>query len=205
MVWCEMECCMDAGHSFINGAQGHSGIMRHRTRQILMLLVMLLGLKVVDVRAGTTSADRVFDSVSVYAGQGANHNLRELPGKIITGRLDWDKSYFTALGFGKVRATMGQSFESFRSTPFASLPAWLRNGAGSTPWAAEQRRAWRSLHVANPRFANVVDGSEFRDWGRFVICSRYTELRRWAEGRPGEALPLVAFGLVRTGVAYARV
>lgn len=121
MVWCEMECCMDAGHSFINGAQGHSGIMRHRTRQILMLLVMLLGLKVVDVRADTTSADRVFDSVSVYAGQGANHNLRELPGKIITGRLDWDKSYFTALGFGKVRATMGQSFESFRSTPFASF------------------------------------------------------------------------------------
>jgi hypothetical protein len=83
------------------------------------LLVFFLGLNAAPVQADTLSADRMFDSVSVYAGQGVNHNLKELPGRIATGHLDWDKTYFTALGFGKVRGTLGQSFESLQSTPFA--------------------------------------------------------------------------------------
>lgn len=85
------------------------------------LLVFFLGLNAVSVQADTLSADRIFDSVSVYAGQGANHNLKELPGRIATGRLNWDRSYFTALGFGKVRGTLGQSFEKLQSTPFESF------------------------------------------------------------------------------------
>ncbi len=80
-----------------------------------------LGWNAAAVQAGTPSADGVFDSVSVYAGQGADHNLRELPGLVISGRLDWDKSYFTALGLGKDRGTLGQSVASFQSTPFASF------------------------------------------------------------------------------------
>jgi len=63
-----------------------------------------------------------FDSVSVYTARGANHNLRELPGKIITKNLDWDQTYFAALGFGKVRGTLGQSIEGFQGTPFESFP-----------------------------------------------------------------------------------
>ncbi|MDO8262489.1 MAG: hypothetical protein Q7T21_04610 [Gallionella sp.] len=85
------------------------------------LLVLVMGLNADLVRAEAFSADGTFDSVSVYAGQGANHNLIELPGKIITRSLDWDKTYFAALGFGKVRGTLGQSVESFQGTPFASF------------------------------------------------------------------------------------
>lgn len=85
------------------------------------LIVFALGLNAGFVRADTFSTDGVFDSVTVYAGQGANHNLRELPNKIITGNLDWDKSYLAALGFGKIRGTLGQSIESFQDTPLASL------------------------------------------------------------------------------------
>lgn len=85
------------------------------------LLILMQGLNAASVQADILSADRMFDSVSVYAGQGADHNLRELPGRIITGRLDWEKSYFTALGFGKVRGTLGQSFDSLQSTSFASF------------------------------------------------------------------------------------
>lgn len=85
------------------------------------LLILVPGLNALSVQADTLSADRIFDSVSVYAGQGVNHNLKELPGRIATGRLDWDKTYFTALGFGKVRGTLGQSFNSLQSTPFASF------------------------------------------------------------------------------------
>jgi hypothetical protein len=91
------------------------------TRQASAWLVLALGLNAAAVQAGTPSADGVFDSVSVYAGQGADHNLRELPGLILTGRLDWDKSYFTGLALGKDRGTLGQSFKSLQSTPFASF------------------------------------------------------------------------------------
>jgi len=91
------------------------------TRQASAWLILALGLNAAAVQAGTPSADGVFDSVSVYAGQGADHNLRELPGLILTGRLGWDKSYFTGLALGKNRGTLGQSFESLQSTPFASF------------------------------------------------------------------------------------
>ncbi len=91
------------------------------TRRASALLVLALALNAGAVQAGTPSADGVFDSVSVYAGQGADHNLWELPGLVISGRLDWDKSYFTALGLGKDRGTLGQSVASFQSTPFASF------------------------------------------------------------------------------------
>lgn len=89
--------------------------------QASALLFLVLGLKADFVQADTFSADGAFDSVSVFAAKGANHNLRELPNRIITRNLDWDKSYFAALGFGKVRGTLGQSIESFQDTYFASL------------------------------------------------------------------------------------
>lgn len=89
--------------------------------QASALLILIQGLNAASVQADTLAADRFFDSVSVYAGQGVNHNLKELPGRIATGRLDWDKSYFTALGFGKVRGMLGQNFNSLQSTPFASF------------------------------------------------------------------------------------
>ena len=85
------------------------------------MLILIQGVNAASVRADTFAAENFFDSASVYAGQGVNHNLKELPGRIATGRLDWDKSYFTALGFGKTRGILGQSFESFKSTPFSSF------------------------------------------------------------------------------------
>lgn len=88
---------------------------------VTALVVLVMGLNAVQVQAETFSADGMFDSVSVFAAKGANHNLRELPDRIITRNLDWDKSYFAALGFGKVRGTLGQSIESFQGTPFASV------------------------------------------------------------------------------------
>lgn len=94
--------------------------MRHISRASA-LLVLVMGLNADLVQADTFSADGAFDSVSVYAGQGADHNLRELPGRILERSLDWDKTYFAALGFGKVRGTLEDSIESFRDTPFASI------------------------------------------------------------------------------------
>ena len=94
----------------------------NRTWALLLLLSVFNAAPVQadTVGADTLRADKIFDSVSIYAGQGVNHNLKELPGKIITGHLQWDKSYFTALGFNKARGTLGQSFENLQNTPFSS-------------------------------------------------------------------------------------
>lgn len=83
-------------------------------------LVLLVGLTVTAVRAETTSAP-VFDSMTVFVAQGANHNLKELPERIIAGNPDWEKSYFNAVGLSRTGATLGQSWEMFQGTPFASI------------------------------------------------------------------------------------
>lgn len=97
-----------------------SGIMRY-FKKILYLLVMVPGLNAGFVQADTFSADGAFDSVVIYAGQGANLNLLELPGRIMTRDLALEKTYFAALGFGKVHGTLGQSVESLRGTAFESF------------------------------------------------------------------------------------
>ncbi len=51
----------------------------------------------------------IFDSVGVFAGQGVDHNKREMPKRILQGTLEWESSYFTAIGLGKVFGTLGES------------------------------------------------------------------------------------------------
>ncbi|RYF69665.1 MAG: hypothetical protein EOO22_15690, partial [Comamonadaceae bacterium] len=58
---------------------------------------------------------------TVYAGQGAGHNLRQLPGAILTADVDWDRSYFTALGLGKDLGRLGDDIGMLRDTPFGAL------------------------------------------------------------------------------------
>lgn len=87
----------------------------------IAFLASIFGLNGNVARADTFAADGVFDSVAVFVGQGVNQNLRQLPVKIATASVDWDKTYYAELGFGKIRGTLGQSFESLQGTPFASL------------------------------------------------------------------------------------
>ena len=55
--------------------------------------------------------------MAVFSGQGVDHNLPDLPGKIITGNIDWEKSYFLALGLGKTLGTL----DTLRGTLFSNL------------------------------------------------------------------------------------
>lgn len=73
------------------------------------------------VRADTVAAEQIFDTVAVFAGQGADHNLKELPERIIAGDPKWERSYMNALGLAATRATLGQSWEAFAGTPFAAI------------------------------------------------------------------------------------
>lgn len=63
----------------------------------------------------------LFDSVTLYGGQGADHNLRELPGVIAGGDIDWEKSYFLGVGLGKTGPRLGRSIELLQDTPLAEL------------------------------------------------------------------------------------
>lgn len=59
---------------------------------------------------------RIFDSVALYAGQGVDLNLRELPGAVLRGDLHRESSYFVSLGLGKVWGTLGGSVEALRGS-----------------------------------------------------------------------------------------
>jgi hypothetical protein len=72
-----------------------------------------------EVEASSDSA--FFDSVMVYAAQGANHNLPELPGVILRGDVEWEPSYFTAISFRKTRGSLGNSFEFLNNTPLKNI------------------------------------------------------------------------------------
>jgi hypothetical protein len=60
-------------------------------------------LAVLAVPAAHADSGRLFDSVAVFAGQGADHNLEQLPGRILSGTPEWEKSYFWAVSGYKAR------------------------------------------------------------------------------------------------------
>jgi hypothetical protein len=66
-------------------------------------------------------SDTPSDTVSIYAGHGIDHDLPQIPGAMIRGRWRWQDSYFAGAGFGHVRGTLGQSFDSLHGTMFANV------------------------------------------------------------------------------------
>jgi len=81
----------------------------------------LLLLACIAAQAQAESAQGLFDSVAVFAAQGADHNLKELPGRIVAGDIAWEKSYFNALGLRKTGKAVGQSCEVLQGTPLAAI------------------------------------------------------------------------------------
>ena len=73
-------------------------------------------------RAETFGANGAFDAITVYAAQGVDHNLRQMP-KLIMGESDWkwEHSRFAGVGFSKDRGTLGQSIEKLQGTPFSGM------------------------------------------------------------------------------------
>jgi hypothetical protein len=84
------------------------------------LIALVAGPNPASAQAEMPAADAMLDSVSAYAGQGVNHSLINLAGRIAGGRVDWRETFFTALGAGKELGTLGQRFYRIQGTPFAS-------------------------------------------------------------------------------------
>lgn len=62
-----------------------------------------------------------FDSMMIYAAQGADHNLPELPGVILQQEIEWEPSYFTAIAINRTRGTLGGSFTFLKESPFRNV------------------------------------------------------------------------------------
>lgn len=86
-----------------------------------VLLVLWSGLWVTSLKADEQPRHRLFDSLAIYAGQGVDHNLRELPGSILGGDIEWEKSYFAGLGLGGTIGTLGEDIEFLQGNPLGAI------------------------------------------------------------------------------------
>jgi hypothetical protein len=86
----------------------------------LWLGALLLG-STLPLQAAQPDDARLFDAVTVYGGQGVNHNLRQIPEAIFSNNLDRDKSYFVGVGLAKTGPKLGRSFDRLQGTPMAEL------------------------------------------------------------------------------------
>jgi hypothetical protein len=59
-------------------------------------------------------------SLTLYAGQGVDLNLRQVPRAIVTGDWNRERSYFSALSYARVRNTLGGSVRELRGTPLSA-------------------------------------------------------------------------------------
>jgi len=85
-------------------------------------LLLFAGLSsAVTAYASAQTTDRTPYAVTVYEGQGSDHNLKQLPKAIISGDVKWEKSYFTSVAFSADQGQLGQGISFFQGTPFASV------------------------------------------------------------------------------------
>lgn len=90
------------------------------TRISLWLAAWWLG-PTLSVHAAQPGDARLFDAVTVYGGQGVNHNLRQIPEAILTNNLYRDKSYFVGVGLAKTGPKLGRSVDRLQGTSLAEL------------------------------------------------------------------------------------
>lgn len=73
-----------------------------RVRQVLTITTSLAAAGMITAAHGERryfEAEREASSVSIYHGQGVDEDLLDLPGVLFGGSVEWDDSYFFALGY----------------------------------------------------------------------------------------------------------
>lgn len=86
----------------------------------LWLGAWLLG-PTLSVQAALPGDGGMFDALTVYRGQGVDHNLRQIPEAILSNNIDRDKTYFVGGGLAKFGPKLGRSVGSLEGTPMAEL------------------------------------------------------------------------------------
>lgn len=91
----------------------------HKIRASLFALA--LGVSLGSAQAEVFGPTGIFDSATLYNGQGVDLNLLQVPEAIFTGDWKEEPSYFTGIGLGKTRNTLGNSFPGLQSGPFGNV------------------------------------------------------------------------------------
>ncbi|MDB5753201.1 MAG: hypothetical protein JWP65_3622 [Ramlibacter sp.] len=86
-----------------------------------VFLTLLSAAAALPAQARSPRSDTVFDTITLYGGRGADHNLRELPRAVPSAEVDWDRTYFTGLGLSKQLGQLGDGITLLRDTPLGAL------------------------------------------------------------------------------------
>jgi hypothetical protein len=60
-------------------------------------------------------------SIGLYTGQGADHNLHELPGRILRADIQWDQSFFTGISYQQRVNQFADIFPVLDNTAIGSM------------------------------------------------------------------------------------
>ncbi|HEX7036739.1 MAG TPA: hypothetical protein VF210_13250 [Pseudomonadales bacterium] len=85
------------------------------------LLATLLLLTAIPAAHAEQAVSR--HSLTLYHGHGVDEDLLELPGDLVRGSVEWDESYFTALGY---------RYGTITPRPLARLFDWVHMGDATT-------------------------------------------------------------------------
>lgn len=85
---------------------------------VLCLLPMCVG------TAHAQDESTWFDEVAIHTAQGVNHNLPEIPGKVLSGTVEWEPSRFEAIGLSRRGVPLGETFPALSG----SLLSGVRHG-----------------------------------------------------------------------------
>jgi hypothetical protein len=88
---------------------------------ISLLFGVLLLTPALSVQAALLDDVGLFDTLTVYGGQGVDHNLRTIPEAMVSNNIAWERTYFAGIGLRKTGPKVGQSFGRFHGRPFANL------------------------------------------------------------------------------------
>ena len=101
---------------------------------ISLWLGALLMVPALSVQAAQPGDARLFDAVTLYGGQGVDHNLRQIPEAILSNNLDRDKSYFVGVGLAKTGPKLGDSVDRLQGTPMAEYSCLVDDPALKGEW-----------------------------------------------------------------------
>ncbi len=59
--------------------------------------------------------------MTLTAGRGVDHNLKDLPGNIITADINWDDTYFNGFSLEKDFGSFGSRFNGLADNPFGQM------------------------------------------------------------------------------------
>jgi hypothetical protein len=103
--------------------QSHSAYKRLKNG--LSLSIGLLALIAGNASFASENPLKTNIKMTLLTGQGVDHNLKELPIKLITADIDWDNSYFSGFSLEKDYGSFASRFKAMEGSPVGTVQQGL--------------------------------------------------------------------------------